>query len=87
MVFFIHKFPQSKTKAAFLFSCDTLAERNEKLFFWTFTGKVALTDGQFAGAWNLVLTRLRRSSLWAGIEGLHVFERHEGGGERYGYPG
>jgi hypothetical protein len=63
----------NKSKAAFLFSSQTLGR--QQLFLWTFTFKELLAIKETRKRWNHLLTLLLRS--WPELQGLRVFELHE----------
>ncbi len=66
----------NKSKAAFLFSAERLAERG--LYMWTFTFKEVLDIKDTRKRWNHLLTLIKRT--WPDLCGLRVFELHENHG-------
>jgi hypothetical protein len=62
----------TKSKAAFLFSAQTLGK--QQLYLWTFTFKEVLAVKETRKRWNHLLTLLLRK--WEGLQGLRVFELH-----------
>jgi hypothetical protein len=63
----------NKSKAAFLFSSQTLGK--QPLYLWTFTFKDLLGVKETRKRWNHLLTLLLRT--WPNLHGLRVFELHE----------
>ena len=66
----------TKSKAAYLFATQTLAE--EKLYMWTFTFATVLDVKATRKRWNHLLTLLKRR--WPKLAGLRVFELHKNHG-------
>jgi hypothetical protein len=63
-----------KSEAAFLLSCDRLAEQG-RLYMWTFTFAEVLDLVDTRKRWNHLLTLIRRQ--WPEVCGLRVFELHK----------
>lgn len=63
----------NKSKAAFLFSSQTLGK--QQLYLWTFTFAELLDVKETRKRWNHLLTLLFRT--WPGLQGLRVFELHK----------
>jgi hypothetical protein len=63
----------SKSKAAFLFSSQTLGK--QQLYLWTFTFAELLSVKDTRKRWNHLLTLLLRN--WPSLQGLRVFELHK----------
>lgn len=63
----------TKSKAAFLFSSQTLGK--QRLYLWTFTFKELLAVKESRKRWNHLLTLLLRQ--WPSLQGLRVFELHQ----------
>lgn len=66
----------NKSKAAFLFSAERLANRG--LYMWTFTFAEVLDIKDTRKRWNHFLTLMKRR--WPDLCGLRVFELHESHG-------
>lgn len=66
----------NKSKAAFLFSAERLAEKG--LYMWTFTFAEVLDIKATRKRWNHFLTLMKRR--WPDLCGLRVFELHESHG-------
>ena len=64
----------TKSEAAFLLSCDRLAEKGG-LYLWTFTFAEVLDLVATRKRWNHLLTLIRRR--WPEVCGLRVFELHK----------
>lgn len=64
----------NKSEAAFLLSCDRLAQQG-RLYLWTFTFAEVLDLVDTRKKWNHLLTLIRR--LWPEACGLRVFELHK----------
>ena len=64
----------TKSEAAFLLSCDRLAEQG-RIYLWTFTFAEVLDLVDTRKRWNHLLTLIRR--LWPEACGLRVFELHQ----------
>ncbi len=62
----------NKSKAAFLFSSQTLGK--QQLYLWTFTFAELLGVKDTRKRWNHLLTLLLRT--WPDLQGLRVFELH-----------
>ena len=62
-----------KTKAAFLFSAQTLGK--QPLYMWTLTFKEVLDIKDTRKRWNYLLTLIKRR--WPELCGLRVFELHK----------
>jgi len=69
----------SRTVCAFQFSFETLAERNRKLYFWTFTPEYKVRDELYSVWWHRFLVRLKRHVFPIDFEGLRVYERWDDG--------
>jgi hypothetical protein len=63
----------NKSKAAFLFSSQTLAR--QQVYLWTFTFAELLSVKDTRKRWNHLLTLLLRA--WPELQGLRVFELHK----------
>ena len=63
----------NKSKAAFLFSSQTLGK--QQLYLWTFTFAELLGVKETRKRWNHLLTLLLRA--WPNLQGLRVFELHK----------
>jgi hypothetical protein len=63
----------NKSKAAFLFSSQTLGK--QQLYLWTFTFADLLGVKETRKRWNHLLTLLLRT--WPNLQGLRVFELHK----------
>jgi hypothetical protein len=63
----------NKSKAAFLFSSQTLGK--QQLYLWTFTFAELLGVKDTRKRWNHLLTLLMRR--WPNLQGLRVFEMHK----------
>lgn len=69
----------SRTKAAFLFSCDRLFKQHEKVYFWTVTFKsVPLDDNYAMEDWDAFRKRIHWH--FPSIKGLRVCELHRSHG-------
>jgi len=69
----------SRTKAAFLFSCDRFFAKHKKVYFWTVTFKsVPINDEAAMEEWQLLRRRLHW--IFPKVEGLRVCELHRSHG-------
>ena len=72
-------FPITKSRAAFLFSAQRLAEISRRLYFWTFTWEEEwLALEIYRRSWNRFTTALQRRTK-ADFAALRVWEEHQGG--------
>lgn len=69
----------TKSKAAFLFSYDRLAENNKRLYFWTFTWRSVHSDWFYYKSWAHFQTLLKARVTYQ-FQALRVYEPNQRGG-------
>jgi len=68
----------TKSKAAFLLSCEKLFDTYGQCYFWTFTFKECMPDWWYPRHWDIFIKTL--TNLYGGwIQGVRVIEVHPGG--------